>query len=162
MKLPFQIVKIFTTRLSSSEVMSSISNLLDEKSKFLFIPLNDNIGSIARNSFQFYKTYNIRSGPANPWIKGVIVMENPTTIEIKISPHWHRVIFFMIFPVIFIPTAFLDSQMTINGILREPTFLERIAVVLFGGIGPIIWCYLDSIRPIKIAENWIKDRLMLE
>jgi hypothetical protein len=68
----------------------------------------------------------------------------------------------MIFPCVFIPSAILSDQMTINGVLRKPELIERIGFGLFGGGGPMIWCYFDSIRPIKEAELWIVEKLKLK
>jgi hypothetical protein len=49
--------------------------------------------------------------------------------------------------------------MTINGVLREPKLIERISFGLFGGVVPMIWCYFDSIGPIKETEQWIIEKL---
>ncbi len=162
MKLPFQTVKTFTTILSKDEVICFVRERLNRRSKFLLFSSNDYVGAIESKRFKFYKSFNTRHGRANPKIKGTIVNENPTTVEIQIAPHYLRVLFFMIFPCVFIPTAILSSQMTINGVLREPEMLERIGFGLFGGVGPMIWCYFDSIRPIKETELWIRQKLMLK
>lgn len=162
MRLPFQIVKTFTTIHSREEVISFVRERLNRKSKVFFISSSDYVGSIKGKEFKLYKNFNARSGRANPKIKGTIVSENPTTIEIRISPHYLRVLFFMIFPCAFIPAAILSEQITINGVLREPELFERIEFGLFGGGGPMIWCYFDSIRPIKETELWITEKLKLE
>ena len=162
MGLPFQTVKTFTTHLSKDEVIGFIRERLSRKSRFLFITTSDYVGSIEGRTFNFYKNFNARYGRSNPKIKGTISTENHTTVEIKISPHYLRVLFFLIFPCVFIPTAILSDQMTINGVLREPELIERISFGLIGGGGPIIWCYFDSIRPIKKAEVWITEKLKLK
>ena len=51
--------------------------------------------------------------------------------------------------------------MTINGALRETELSERIMFGLFGGGAQMVWCYFDSIRPIKETELWIRGKLGL-
>ncbi len=52
--------------------------------------------------------------------------------------------------------------MKIGGVLREPEISERIFFALFGGGVPIIWCYFDSILPIKETERWLTEKLKLK
>ena len=162
MKLPFQIHKTFTTTLSQEEVMYFVRELLNRRSKFLFISSKDYTGSIDGSSFNVNKIYNSRSGPAYPKVKGTIININPTTIEIKITPNYSRIFFFSIFPIIFLTGVFIADKMTINNVLREPEFFERVLFGLFAGVGPMIWCYFDNIRPIKHTESWIIKKLGLE
>lgn len=162
MRLPFQIVKTFTTSYSKDEVIGFVRERLNRKSKVLFISTSDYVGSIEGRTFQLYKNFNSRSGPAYSKIKGIVLIENPTTIEIRITPHYLRILFFMIFPCVFIPGAILSNQMTINGVLREPELIERVGFGLFGGVVPMIMCYFDSIRPIKKTEQWITEKLKLK
>ncbi len=161
MKLPFQTVKTFTTTLSKDEVIGFVRERLNRQSKILFISSNDYVGSIDGRSFKLYKNFNGRYGRSNPKISGTITTTDPVTIDIKISPHYIRLLFFSIFPIVFVPAAIFSDQMTINGVLREPEMSERLFFALFGGGGPMIWCYLDSIRPIKETELWIKEKLKL-
>jgi hypothetical protein len=160
MSPPFQVSKTFTTSLKRDEVINFVRERLNKQSKVLFISSKDYVGSINGRNFNLYKNFNSRYGGSNPKIKGTITTENPTTIDIKIAPHYLRIAFFMIFPIVFIPAAILSDQMTINGVLKEPEISERILFGLFGG-GPMIWCYFDSIRPIKETELWIKQKLGL-
>ena len=162
MNLPFQLRKTFTTTHSQEVIIEFIQERLSRKSKVLFITWSEYIGSITGKSFNFYKNFNVRRGPSNPKISGTITAINPTTIDIKISPHYFRVLLFLICPIVFVPVAILNSQMTINGVLRAPYIYERIVLGLIGSGIPIIWCYFDSIRPIKKAELWLKEALGLK
>jgi hypothetical protein len=120
MQLPFQLIKTFTTSLSSDEVLAFVKERLNRKHKFPFLSSNEYIGSIDDSSFNLYKAFNSKYGRSNPKVSGTIISDNPTTIEIKISPHYFRVLFFLTFPLVFIPGAIFSDQMTINGVLREP------------------------------------------
>lgn len=161
MRLPFQVVKTFTTQYSREEVLAFVQERLNRKSKLLFISFVEYIGSIKGATFSFYKNFNPSHGLSNPKIKGTILSESPTTIKVQISPHYLRVLFFLLFPCVFIPAAITSDEITIDGVLREPELFERILIGLFGGGGPLIFCYFDSIRPIKKAERWITDKLKL-
>ena len=162
MKLPFEIEKSYTTYLTTEEVMNFIRGRLKKRKDGLFGGSLMYFGSLQENSFRFYKVFNARTGPGNPTIRGTITEGSRTTIAIRITPHYFRILFFMLFPCVFIPEAILMDSMSVNGVLRVPDSSERIWVALFGGVGPLIWCYFDSIRPIHITEKWLKSKLKLE
>ena len=161
MRLPFQVKKTFLTTLSKDEVIGFVMERLSKRSKFLFLSSKVYVGSIKGTTFNFYRNFDRKYGRSNPKILGTILASDPTTIDIVISPHYFRILFFLIFPMVFIPAAILSEEMTINGIIREPTLSERITFALFGGGMPTIWCYFDSIRPIKQTEYWIREKLKL-
>lgn len=102
MRLPFQLIKTFTTSLSQDEVFAFVQERLNRKNKFLFFSSNECVGSNDNSFFKFYKNFNGRYGRSNPKISGTIISANPTTIEIKISPHYFRVLFFLVFPLVFV------------------------------------------------------------
>jgi hypothetical protein len=162
LRLPFQIKKTFSTTLSKEEVLSFVKERLARRHKVLFGSSPEYSGSVSENSFIFYRIFNAQHGRANPKISGKIKSFNPTVIEVKVSPHYWRISFFLIFPLVFIPVSFLSDQMTINGVLKEPELSERIFFGLFGGGMPTIWCYFDSIRPIKSTERWLREKLSLK
>jgi hypothetical protein len=162
MKLPFQIRKTFTTALSEDDIIKFVRERLNRRHRLLFLSSPEYVGSIDGKSFKIYRNFDARYGRSNPKVHGTIMSSNPTTIEIKVSPHYLRILFFSIFPIVFVPAAILSDQMTINGVLREPELSDRIFCALFGGGGPTIWCYFDSIRPIKETEDWITEKLGLK
>jgi hypothetical protein len=67
----------------------------------------------------------------------------------------------LIFPIVCIPTALFTSEMKINGVLRAPELFQRMLMGVLAGGGPLVWCYLDSIRPIKRTEAWLREELQL-
>ena len=162
-KMSFSIVihKTFISPLSKEEVFTFVYDKLNSQSKFLFFSSNDYGGHVDENYFKFYKKFNENSGPAYPKIIGTIKSEYPTTIEIKIKPHYFRIAFFLIFPLVFIPNSLINYQMIINCTLRTPELYERILFALFGGGLPLLWCYFDCIRPIKKTEAWLRKELQL-
>jgi hypothetical protein len=161
MSLPFQTTKTFITTLSKDDIIEFVRERLNRRDKFLFISSREYIGSINGRTFKFHRIFNFRSSPAYPKISGVITASDPTILEITITPHYFRILFFLIFPMVFIPSAFLTDHMTINGVFRAPELSERVSFALFGGVGPLIWCYFDSIRPIRKTELWLKEHLNL-
>ena len=161
MSLTISIHKTFITPLSKEDLLTFVNNKINSKSRFLFFSSNDYNGSIKENKFKFYRKFNIKLGPAYPKVIGYIKSESPTVLEIKIKPHYFRVAFFLIFPIIFISSALFSLQMTINGVLRPPVFYERLFLALFGGGLPLLWCYFDSIRPVKKTEAWLQQEWQL-
>ncbi len=161
MRLPFQTLKTFRTSLSAEEVIAFVQERLSRRTKVLFFSQRDYAGSINGMAFNLYRKFHF-SGRSFARIKGAVLSADPTLIEIKIFPHYWRILFFMIFPCVFLPSAILNDQMMINGVLRKPELAEkRIWSGLFG-IGPMVWCYFDCIRPIYEAEKWLIDKLALK
>jgi len=96
-----------------------------------------------------------------PIINMKVESQNPIIADIRFTPSYFSILFFLVFVVVFIPAAFFAEKWTINDVLREPTLPERFLFSL-GGIIPAIWCYLQFIRPIKKTEKWLIEKLKLK
>ena len=163
MKLPFSIDKYYTTHLSRSQVAEELNNLVTEK-KFgglrrdkLVTQISESGFIIGRNSYGV-DGFTLEQYPA---VEGIYFSERPLTINIQIKPSYFNIIFFSIFVFTFIPASIFINNMTINGVFRSPTIMERFLFATIGGIIPGLWCYFGYIRPIKKAESWIIEKLSL-
>ena len=162
MKLPFSIDKFYTTHLSKSQVTEELTNLVTEKI-FEGLRTDKFVTEISKKRFLIGRnTYGLDGFALEryPTIEGIYFSERPLTLNILIKPSYFTIIFFSIFVFTFIPAAIFIDKMTINGVFKSPTIMERFLFSL-GGIIPGLWCYFGYIRPIKKAENWIIKKLSL-
>lgn len=152
----------FTTILSPSDVRSSIQQLFDTRSKFLFFSIKRYSGSINRNEF----TLRAHTGDyvgmflMAPKIKGYIHGENPTMVDLRIVIPYFLIFFYLSFAMAFIALAFVN-EMNINGVVREPELWERLGFALSGLILPSIAFYHTTLRPVKLIEARLKEKLLL-
>ena len=161
MQLPFKLRKTFTTSLSPSEAAGAIERLLNTKSKFFFILPSQYFGYITAGEFSLRGQKGDSFGLFSPRIKGTIRSENPTTIETRFVLPYLTPFFYLIFPIVFLPTAFFTDEMTINGVLREPELLERIGFAFLGST-PVLMFYLATIWPLKRVEAHLIKTLKLQ
>ena len=163
MKLPFSIDKYYTTHLSRSQVAEELNNLVTEK-RFGGLRRDKLVTQISEGGFIIGRNSNGVDGftlEQYPTVEGIYFSERPLTINILIKPSYFNIIFFSIFVFTFIPASIFINNMTINGVFRSPTIMERFLFALIGGIIPGLWCYFGYIRPIKKAEIWIIEKLRL-
>jgi hypothetical protein len=95
-----------------------------------------------------------------PKIKGYIHGENPTSVDLRIVIPYFLIFFYLSFAIAFIALAFVN-EMNINGVVREPELWERLGFALSGLILPSIAFYYTTLRPVKIIEARIKEKLLL-
>ena len=163
MKLPFSIDNFYTTHLSKNQVIEELKSLTNQK-KFGGFRTDEIISTISENSFIIQRnTYGVDFFTLEryPVVEGVFFSDRPLIINILIKPNYFIILFFAIFVFIFIPAGIFVDKMTINGVLRVPTILERFLFAGVGGIMPGLWCYFGYIRPIKKSEKWIVEKLSL-
>ncbi|AZQ64705.1 hypothetical protein EI427_21005 [Flammeovirga pectinis] len=156
----FERSNVYTSSLNRQEIEMTIRSLLSTESHFLFFKQKEYKGKLKKNKFKFYKKFSSNQF-SNPEIKGKFISENPLMVEIRITPHYFKLLFFLIFPIIFIPESIFADEMTINGVLREPTLVERLAFGSFGGLVPIIWGYIDTFSKYNKTEVWINNLFKL-
>lgn len=163
MKLPFSIDRYYSTTLSKTQVREELNNLVTER-KFGGLRTDKFVTDISENRFLIGRnTYGVDGFTLEqyPVIEGIFFSERPVTINILIKPSYFTILFFSVFVFLFIPAAIFVDKMTINGVFRTPTIIERFLFAGVGGIIPGLWCYFGYIRPVKKAERWIVQRLNL-
>lgn len=163
MKLPFSIDRYFTTHLSKTQIAEELNSLRTEK-KFGGLRTDKFITNTSESGFIIGRnTYGVDGFTLEqyPVIEGIYFSESPVIINILIKPSYFTILFFSIFVFTFIPVAIFIDKMTINGVFRSPTIIERILFGFVGGIIPGLWCYFGYIRPVKKAERWIVQKLSL-
>ena len=163
MRLPLSIDKSYLSTFSKEKVFSELS-LVESQKKFGGLRVDKFAISVTDSSFQIQRYSNGLDGftlGQFPLINGEFISERPTILNIKLKPNYITIIFFSIFVITFIPLGIFLDKMTINGVFRAPTILERLMFAGLGGIVPGLWCYFGYIRPIKKAELWIINRLNL-
>jgi hypothetical protein len=162
MRIPFKIEKLVTTKLSFDEIVQELENKNSIKyfgglriDKYRF-SIDDNRFYIQRNSYGIDASLEYF-----PLIKGEVVNENPFRIYIELIPSYLAIVFFFVIALLFFIAGVFINNWTINGIKRAPLVYERLLIVLFGSGIPLLWCYLQYIRPIKKAKTWIFEKLQL-
>lgn len=162
MGMPFRTGKIVTTKLSFDEIVKELENKSAVKyfgglriDKYRF-SIEENKFYIQRNSYGLDVLLEYF-----PLIKGEVVNQDPLRIYIELIPSYLAIIFFSFIAIMFFIAGVFVNDWTINGIKRVPMFYERLLIVFFGSGIPILWCYLQYIRPIKKAKQWIFEKLQL-
>ena len=128
MRLPFSIDNYYSTHLSKSQVTEQLNSLTLQKE--LDTGQTDNFDvTVSEHSFMVQRTTNSpdrNGGEKHPAIEGFYFSERPLVINIVIKPSYFLILFFSIFVFTFIPVSIFIDEMTINGVLRAPTILERL------------------------------------
>ncbi len=163
MKLPVTIDRCYFTDLSKNQVNEELNSLTNQK-QFGGLRTDKFVAQTSETGFTIGRnTYGLDGFTLEqyPEIKGFYISEIPLTINIVIKPNYFAILFFSIFFFSFIPVGIFVDKMTINGIFRVPTIIERFLFASGGGLIPGVWCYFGYIRPIKKAMNWIVEKLKL-
>lgn len=64
-------------------------------------------------------------------VKGRVTSDHRTVVDLKFQLPIIPAFFLFVLPLMFLPSFFTIDEMTINGVLREPTMNERIGFALF-------------------------------
>ena len=161
MALPFEVRKTFTTALSSAEVKALMIEQNNKRNKIRFFWGFNYFGTVDDSGFVLTR-YSSQKKIAHPRINGRIHTANPTIVELTITPNYFTIVSVLVWAVILAVVAIVTNGMIINGVLRTPTFNERLLFALGGGGLPMLWCYLNVIFPVKWAESWLKKKLKLQ
>ena len=162
MRLPFTIKKLYSTRFSAEEILQNLENKNSIK-YFAGLRVDKYKFEITDDGFYVQRYSNGIDALLEyfPLIKGEIINRDPTRIFLTFKPSYFAIIFFSIFIFGFGLAGLFVDNWTLNGIKRMPSVIERLTIVSFGCGIPLLWCYLQNIRPIKKAEKWIVEKLEL-
>ncbi|MBA4055952.1 MAG: hypothetical protein C0490_14655 [Marivirga sp.] len=133
--LSFTSQKTFTTSFSEQQTLDAIQGMLSSKSKILFFTIRHYFGHLKGQEFVF-STYNgYQTRLLVPMVKGKVTNDDRTVVDLKFQLPIIPTFFLLVLPMMFLPSFFTIDEMTINGVLREPTMNERIGWALF-----FYWC----------------------
>jgi hypothetical protein len=76
-------------------------------------------------------------------VKGTVTYNDQTIVDLKFQLPIVPAFFQLVLPLIFLPSFFTIDEMTIDGVLREPTMNERIGWALFFIAVPSLLYYLN-------------------
>jgi hypothetical protein len=158
---PFDIRRTYTTSFSQEEVLAIVSELLSSKSKFLFFSVRKFFGRVKGGKFQVSMNHST-SRLLVPVVKGQMLEGKPTVVELILK--------LPIIPTVAMTSAFLvlgiglltSDQMTINGVLREPTSEERVIFIGLIIAIPTVVFYFTILRPLQELRSELKKRLRLQ
>jgi hypothetical protein len=154
--------KTFTTSLSEEQTMRAIQEMLSSKSKILFFTIRQYFGHARGKEFTFSPYDGFQTRILVPMVKGKVTHDDKTVVDLKIHLPIIPTFFLLVLPLMFIPSFFTMDEMTINGVLREPTTTERIGFALFMIAVPSFLFYLNFVRPLRKLQNALQDKLKLE
>ncbi len=103
-----------------------------------------------------------RNGPDYPSIKIEIKSTYPSIVSLCITTSAILVIFYILFPLIFIFSAILADKIIINGVNSRPSLEDRLFFALFPFAIISVLAYFKSIKPVKNTEQWLVNELLLE
>jgi hypothetical protein len=160
MTLPFLCPKLYTSEYSADQVKTIILELLAAKTKILFFSFKTHYGTLKDGQFKF-SAYNTELVMLSPTVKGKIFGENRTVVEIKDGIPIVMLLFYSLFPAFMIPMMWLSDEITINGVLREPTILERIGFSIFSIGVPGVIFFFNTFLPLRRLRGTLKEKLKL-
>lgn len=115
--------KTYTTPLSRDEALAVVQEMISSTSKFLFITIRHYFGEVKGSGFLFTTYSGLPTALMVPQIKGQVTDQQPTYIKLKLQLPIIPAIFLLIVPVLFVPGLLTMEEMTINGVVREPTIV---------------------------------------
>lgn len=136
--------------------------MLSSKSKILFFTIHHYYGHVKGLEFRFSPYGNYQTRLLAPMIRGQISNDHPTIVDLKFQLPIIPGFFLVMFPLMFVPSLLTSDEMTINGVLREPTMNERIGFTFFSLGVPAFIYYMNFIRPLQKLHRVIKAKLKLE
>lgn len=160
-KQPFAIQKHYTTPMEWRQVAKFLEYRKSKKVDLLIFQRHVYEVNVGNKRFTLRKKSYTKRQPHYPTVEGVVVSESPLVLEIKITPNYWWLCFYMIFPLIFIPFSLLQ-EMKINGVYRMPELWERFLFAFLGGGMPLFMCWFKLIRPIRETERWLMSKLSLQ
>lgn len=113
-------------------------------------------------SFTSKRTFTTSFSEQQALIKGKVTREDRTVVDLKFHLPIIPAFFLLVLPLMFLPSFFTMDEMTINGVLREPTMNERIGWALFFIGIPALLYYTNFIRPLQKLHRVLKNKLRLE
>ncbi|HEY0655883.1 MAG TPA: hypothetical protein VGD65_22260 [Chryseosolibacter sp.] len=155
--------KTYTTHLSPDQVKSAILELLATKSTFIF-SWPEYPGKLQGLDFSISNNILLatKSTP-RPGVKGKIIpSETATVVELRPRIPILETFLCCIFPIIFISVMITTDEMTINGVVREPTLVERIFFSFFSIAIPGIVFGLIILLPISSMTRTLMQKLQLQ
>jgi len=152
----------FITPLNSTEVQHAVAQVLETQTKTLFFNATTYYGKIDATEFRVSSGNSKLLDFGNPKVKGIIQSENPTKITLYYGLPVVVLCFFLIFPLTFVPAAFLSEQMVINGVDREPEFWERLLFAVMGTVVPGIIFFFNVIVPLMNTRSSLKRALKIK
>jgi hypothetical protein len=164
MKNPFRWTT-FTTLKSQAEVSSVINELLATKTKVIFFSVRHYAGSVTNNEFTIGKYITGSSEFVTMKVRGQVFSGNPTMVNLRFGMPFAIVMMVTFFTVASGFAAFTTltiDEMTINGVLREPSTAERIFFSLFCSAIPTIIFYFNFIFPTQKLQRVLEEKLQLE
>jgi hypothetical protein len=129
--LSFTSRKTFTTSFSEQQTLNAIQEMLSSKSKILFFTIPHYFGHLKGQEFVFSAYNGYQTRLLVSMVKGKVTHDDRTVVDLKFQLPIIPALFLLVLPLIFLPSFFTIDEMTINGVLREPTMNERIGWALF-------------------------------
>lgn len=160
--LSFTSRKTFTTVFSEQQTMIAIQEMLSVKSKILFFTVRHYFGHLKGQDFVLSSYNGYQARLLVPMVTGRITRDNKTVVDLKFQLPIIPAFFLLVLPLVFLPSFFTIDEMTINGVLREPTMNERIGWALFFIGLPAILYYTNCVRPLQKLHRSLKNKLRLE
>lgn len=166
MKKLFQFLGLYekySCHLSKQEMIEMLENISEHKFTFdlkvervYFSTYGFNKIEIQRVNYGL-EVFNV----AYPLMKMEVEQENPTILEVKFIPSYFKLFFLLFIGSVFTISSFLMNEITVNGILREVVYTDRL---LFFGLGSLllVWGYFRCIRPIHKSKLWLIEHFEME
>jgi hypothetical protein len=155
--------KSYRTSDSPDELRSNLSELLETKTKFLFFTYRTLFGSVHGEDFVISnsKGYNFLS----PKIKGQIIAGNETLVNLNFIFPALLLIFFVGIPalvmIVIIPVILKIDLMTVNDVVREPTWFERLGILAMSTVFPFAIIYFNIVHPVRRLRKKLISKLNL-
>lgn len=160
MPLPFTYQATLTTALSADEVAARMTEHNNQRNNVQYAWSFRYFGTVDRAGFSLRAQWD-RKEKNYTKVKGKLLSENPTTLELTITPGYLGLVTMLAFIILFFTVVMSTDQMRLNGVLRTFDFMTRLKIG--GGISLALLAYLyfKTILPVGRAKRWLIKHLEL-
>jgi|GEM_PF-5453451 len=153
--------KTFTTTLSVEQAIEAVQEMLSSRQQVLFFKPKQYSGKINGKEFNIAFSTGPHIRFMTSAIAGSMKTADSTIVELKYQIPIIPMVFFMLISLASIPYDTL-RELTINGVLREPTSWERFVFAFFSVGVPAVLFVLHYLHPLRILQRELRKRLRLE
>ncbi len=131
MRFLFSFKNKYRTNLSEQDVYECINQLVETKSRFLFVSIHQYFGAVSEGEFTVTRQKFDWWGMMSSRLKGRVFNDGGTIIHTRITIPWVIVTIFLFVTVTALFAILKADEMTVNGEIRQADFSLKAMMVLF-------------------------------
>ncbi|NVO85320.1 hypothetical protein [Hymenobacter terrestris] len=162
MKIPFRIHRSYKSSLTVEQIYQFLDHLSSKKSEIWTFKSNTYDVQVDDECFSIKKRGGSINGQIHPLVKGEIMNADFVQVSLDIKPSYSTMFLSFIVGSILLFSLLLSEKITINGVYRSITLLERTGFVFFVVAIPAGLSYFKTIKPTQDTEKWLIREMQLK